>query len=68
MDRNQVAWTFSAEGDVGAMGYTADDAVGYYAQGDSLFLLKMDNRSSTKVFCCVIPLNESGVFVYHTDL
>ncbi|KAI4567256.1 hypothetical protein MJG53_008837 [Ovis ammon polii x Ovis aries] len=50
MDRNQVAWTFSAEGDVTAMGYTADDAVGYCAQGDSLFLLRMDNRSSTKIF------------------
>ncbi|XP_045017925.1 proto-oncogene tyrosine-protein kinase ROS [Bubalus bubalis] len=50
MDRNQVAWTFSAEGDVGAMGYTADDAVGYCAQGDSLILLRMDNRSSTKIF------------------
>ena len=68
MDRNQVAWMFSAEGDVGAMGYTADDAVGYCAQGDSLILLRMDNRSSTKVFCYVIPLNESGVSAYHTSL
>ncbi|KAM9676302.1 proto-oncogene tyrosine-protein kinase ROS isoform 3-T3 [Dama dama] len=50
MDRSQVAWTFPAEGDVDAMGYTADDAVGYYAQGDSLFLLEMDSRSSTKIF------------------
>ena len=68
MDRNQVTWTFLAEGDVAAMGYTADDAVGYCAQGDSLFLLRMDNRSSTKVLCYVIPLNESGIFAYHTNL
>ncbi|KAJ8779777.1 hypothetical protein J1605_012264 [Eschrichtius robustus] len=50
MDRNQVVWTLLAEGDVGAMGYTADDAVAYYAQGDSLFLLNMHNQSSSEIF------------------
>ena len=68
MDRNQVVWTLLAEGDIGAMGYTADDAVAYYAQGDSLFLLNMHNQSSSEVFRYVILLKGSGVFAYHTTL
>lgn len=68
MDRNQVVWTLLAEGDVGAMGYTADDAVAYYAQGDSLLLLNMHNQSSSEVFRYVILLKGSGVFAYHTML
>ncbi|XP_070273639.1 proto-oncogene tyrosine-protein kinase ROS isoform X1 [Myotis yumanensis] len=50
MDQNQVVWMFSAERDISAMGYTADDAMAYYAQGDSLFLLNMHNQSSSKIF------------------
>ncbi|XP_064342815.1 proto-oncogene tyrosine-protein kinase ROS isoform X2 [Camelus dromedarius] len=50
MDQNQVVWTFSAEGDISAMGYTADDAVGYFAQGDALFRLSMHDRSSSEIF------------------
>ncbi|TKC34119.1 hypothetical protein EI555_007918, partial [Monodon monoceros] len=50
MDRNQVVWTLLAEGDVGAMGYTADDAVAYYTQGDSLCLLNMHSPSSSEIF------------------
>ncbi|KFO24456.1 Proto-oncogene tyrosine-protein kinase ROS, partial [Fukomys damarensis] len=50
MDQNQVVWTFLAEGDINALGYTADDDMGYFAQGDSLFLLNLRNRSSSKLF------------------
>ena len=50
IDQNQVAWTFSTEGDVSTVGYTADDEMGYFAQGDSLFLLNLHNHSSSKVF------------------
>ncbi|XP_040821243.1 proto-oncogene tyrosine-protein kinase ROS isoform X2 [Ochotona curzoniae] len=50
MDQNQVVWTFSAERDVGAVGYTADDKMGYYTQGDTLFLLNLSNRSSSELF------------------
>lgn len=50
MDQNQVVWTFSAERDVGAVGYTADDKMGYYTQGDTLFLLNLSNHSSSEVF------------------
>ncbi|XP_058422820.1 proto-oncogene tyrosine-protein kinase ROS isoform X2 [Diceros bicornis minor] len=50
MDQNQVVWMFSAERDISAVGYTADNAMGYYAQGDSLFLLNMHNRSSSEIF------------------
>lgn len=56
MDQNQVVWIFSAERAVSAMGYTADDAMGYYAQGDSLFLLNMHNQSSSEVCHCEILL------------
>ena len=56
MDQNQVVWVFSAEGDIHAMGYTADNAMGYYAQGDSLFLLNMRNRSSSEVCHYVVLL------------
>ncbi|XP_066227893.1 proto-oncogene tyrosine-protein kinase ROS isoform X2 [Saccopteryx leptura] len=49
MDQNQVVWMFSAEGAVSAMGYTADNAMGYYAQGHSLFLLNMHNQSSSEI-------------------
>ncbi|ELK00678.1 Proto-oncogene tyrosine-protein kinase ROS [Pteropus alecto] len=50
MDQNQVVWMFSAERNISAVGYTADNAMGYYAQGDSLFLLNMDNQSSSEMF------------------
>ncbi|KAM5284647.1 proto-oncogene tyrosine-protein kinase ROS isoform 2-T3 [Hipposideros larvatus] len=50
MDQNQVVWMFSAERDISAMGYTADNEMLYYAQGDSLFLLNMHNRSSSEIF------------------
>ncbi|XP_036104640.1 proto-oncogene tyrosine-protein kinase ROS isoform X2 [Molossus molossus] len=50
MDQNQVVWKFSAERDISAMGYTADNAMGYYAQGDALFLLNMHNQSSSEMF------------------
>ncbi|EPQ03180.1 Proto-oncogene tyrosine-protein kinase ROS [Myotis brandtii] len=50
MDQNQVVWMFSAERDISAMGYTADDAMAYYAQGDSLFLLNTHNQSSSEIF------------------
>ncbi|KAM5325675.1 proto-oncogene tyrosine-protein kinase ROS isoform 1-T1 [Glossophaga mutica] len=50
MDQNQAVWAFSAERDIRAMAYTADNAMGYYAQGDSLFLLNMHNRSSSEIF------------------
>ncbi|XP_042795613.1 proto-oncogene tyrosine-protein kinase ROS isoform X2 [Panthera leo] len=50
MDQNHVVWTFSAEGDISTMGYTADNGMGYYAQGDSLCLLNMHNRSSSEIF------------------
>lgn len=58
MDQNQDVWKFSAERDISAMGYTADDAMGYYAQGDSLFLLNMHNLSTSEVFHYVILLEE----------
>ncbi|XP_054992516.1 proto-oncogene tyrosine-protein kinase ROS isoform X2 [Sorex araneus] len=50
MDQNQVLWTFVAEREINAMSYTADNAMGYYAQGDSLFLLNMHNQSSSEIF------------------
>uniref|UniRef100_A0A8C6RDK4 Proto-oncogene tyrosine-protein kinase ROS n=1 Tax=Nannospalax galili TaxID=1026970 RepID=A0A8C6RDK4_NANGA len=50
MDQNQVVWKFSAEGDVSTMGYIANDEMGYFTQGDSLFLLNLHNRSSTRLF------------------
>ncbi|XP_039101958.1 proto-oncogene tyrosine-protein kinase ROS [Hyaena hyaena] len=50
MDQNQIVWTFSAERDIHTMGYTADNGMGYYAQGDSLCLLNMHNRSSSEIF------------------
>ncbi|XP_054425844.1 proto-oncogene tyrosine-protein kinase ROS [Pteronotus mesoamericanus] len=50
MDQNQVLWVFLAERDISAMGYTADNTMGYYAQGDSLFLLNMHNQSSSEIF------------------
>nr|XP_012315817.1 proto-oncogene tyrosine-protein kinase ROS [Aotus nancymaae] len=50
MDQNQVVWMFSAERVISAMGYTADNEMGYYAEGDSLFLLNLHNRSSSELF------------------
>ncbi|XP_008582044.1 PREDICTED: proto-oncogene tyrosine-protein kinase ROS isoform X1 [Galeopterus variegatus] len=50
MDQNQVVWTFSAERDISAVGYTADNEMVYYTQGDSLFLLNLNNRSSLELF------------------
>lgn len=58
MDQNQVVWIFSAERDISAVGYTADNAMGYYAQGDSLFLLNMHNQSSSEVCYYIITLKE----------
>lgn len=58
MDQNQVVWMFSAERNISAVGYTADNAMGYYAQGDSLFLLNMDNQSSSEVCYYVIILKK----------
>ncbi|XP_023569963.1 proto-oncogene tyrosine-protein kinase ROS [Octodon degus] len=49
VDQNQVVWTFLAEGDIGALGYTADDNIGYFSQGDSLFLLNLSNHSGSKL-------------------
>ncbi|XP_058163307.1 proto-oncogene tyrosine-protein kinase ROS isoform X2 [Dasypus novemcinctus] len=50
MDQNQVVWMFSGERDIRAVGYTADNEMGYYAQGDSLFLLNMQSHSSSELF------------------
>ncbi|XP_063091102.1 proto-oncogene tyrosine-protein kinase ROS isoform X3 [Cavia porcellus] len=50
MDQNQVVWTFLAKGDISALGYIADDGMGYFAQGDSLFLLNLRNHSGSKLF------------------
>ncbi|XP_037699238.1 proto-oncogene tyrosine-protein kinase ROS isoform X2 [Choloepus didactylus] len=50
MDRNQVVWTFSAERDISVVGYTADNEMGYYAQGDSIFLLNLHSHSSSEIF------------------
>ncbi|XP_075410071.1 proto-oncogene tyrosine-protein kinase ROS isoform X2 [Tenrec ecaudatus] len=50
VDLNQVVWTFSSEKDIRAVGYTADNKIGYYAQGDSLFLLNMNNLSRVEIF------------------
>uniref|UniRef100_A0A452SRS7 Tyrosine-protein kinase receptor n=1 Tax=Ursus americanus TaxID=9643 RepID=A0A452SRS7_URSAM len=50
MDQNQIVWTFSTERDINSVGYTADDGMGYYAQGDSLYLLNMHNRSTSEIF------------------
>ncbi|KAL1770156.1 proto-oncoprotein tyrosine-protein kinase ROS [Sigmodon hispidus] len=49
MDQDQAVWTFSMEGDISTVGYTADDEMGYFVQGDSLFLLNLHNRSSSKI-------------------
>ncbi|XP_060046544.1 proto-oncogene tyrosine-protein kinase ROS [Erinaceus europaeus] len=50
MDQNQAVWTFLAEREISAMGYTADNAMGYYTQGDSLFILNMRDKSSSEIF------------------
>ncbi|XP_051020218.1 proto-oncogene tyrosine-protein kinase ROS isoform X2 [Acomys russatus] len=63
MDQNQVVWTFSTEGDVSTVGYTADDEMGYFAQGDSLFLLNLRNRSSSKLFQDVLVSNAAVIAV-----
>lgn len=49
MDQSHIVWMFSAERVINTMGYTADDGMGYYAQGDSLCLLNMHNRSTSEV-------------------
>ncbi|XP_069344442.1 proto-oncogene tyrosine-protein kinase ROS isoform X2 [Eulemur rufifrons] len=49
MDQNQVVWTFSGEREISAVGYTADNEMGYYAEGNSLFLLDLHNRSSAEL-------------------
>lgn len=64
MDQNHVVWTFSAEGDISTMGYTADNGMGYYAQGDSLCLLNMHNRSSSEVFHYVTILEGRTWIIY----
>ncbi|XP_038510661.1 proto-oncogene tyrosine-protein kinase ROS isoform X3 [Canis lupus familiaris] len=50
MDQSHIVWMFSAERVINTMGYTADDGMGYYAQGDSLCLLNMHNRSTSEIF------------------
>uniref|UniRef100_G1RSK1 Tyrosine-protein kinase receptor n=1 Tax=Nomascus leucogenys TaxID=61853 RepID=G1RSK1_NOMLE len=50
MDQNQVVWAFSAARIISAICYTADNEMGYYAEGNSLFLLNLHNRSSSKLF------------------
>ncbi|XP_048210595.1 proto-oncogene tyrosine-protein kinase ROS isoform X2 [Perognathus longimembris pacificus] len=50
MDQQQVMWTFSAEKDLSALGYTADNHMGYYAEGDAIFLLNLQNRSRSELF------------------
>ncbi|XP_072621568.1 proto-oncogene tyrosine-protein kinase ROS isoform X2 [Vulpes vulpes] len=50
MDQSHIVWMFSAERVISTMGYTADDGMGYYAQGDSLCLLNMHNRSTSEIF------------------
>uniref|UniRef100_A0A8D2B9G8 Tyrosine-protein kinase receptor n=1 Tax=Sciurus vulgaris TaxID=55149 RepID=A0A8D2B9G8_SCIVU len=64
VDQNQVVWTFSAEGNISAVGYTADNEMGYYVQGDSLFLLNLQNRSSSELFRDVLV---SDITVITTD-
>lgn len=60
MDQNQVAWTFSAERAISAVGYTADNEMGYYAQGDSVFLLNLRNHSSSEVLHLRFLRNEGS--------
>ncbi|KAL6046101.1 hypothetical protein STEG23_023645, partial [Scotinomys teguina] len=50
MDQIQVVRTFSTEKDVSTVGYTADNEMGYFVQGDSLFLLNLHNHSTSKLF------------------
>ncbi|XP_051711345.2 proto-oncogene tyrosine-protein kinase ROS isoform X1 [Oryctolagus cuniculus] len=57
MDQNQVVWTFSSERDMGAVSYTADDKMGYYTQGDTLFLLNLHNHSSSELFRDALALD-----------
>uniref|UniRef100_A0A8C9DT16 Tyrosine-protein kinase receptor n=1 Tax=Prolemur simus TaxID=1328070 RepID=A0A8C9DT16_PROSS len=57
MDQNQVAWTFSGEREISAMGYTADNEMGYYAEGNSLFLLDLHNRSSSELLRDALVFN-----------
>ncbi|XP_037056259.1 LOW QUALITY PROTEIN: proto-oncogene tyrosine-protein kinase ROS [Peromyscus leucopus] len=63
MDRNQVVWTFSTERDISTVGYTADDEMGYFVQGDSLFLLNLHNRSSSKLFQDALVANVAAIAV-----
>ncbi|XP_036024992.1 proto-oncogene tyrosine-protein kinase ROS isoform X3 [Onychomys torridus] len=63
MDRNQVVWTFSTERDISTVGYTADDEMGYFVQGDSMFLLNLHNRSSSKLFQDALVPNVAAVAV-----
>ncbi|XP_037376870.1 proto-oncogene tyrosine-protein kinase ROS [Talpa occidentalis] len=50
MDQNKIVWTFSAEREISAIGYTADNAMVYYTQGNSLYTLNMHNQSSSEIF------------------
>ncbi|XP_077018856.1 proto-oncogene tyrosine-protein kinase ROS isoform X2 [Tamandua tetradactyla] len=50
MDQNQVVWRFSGERDISAVTYTADNEMGYYAQGDSIFLLNLHSHASVEIF------------------
>ncbi|XP_023396034.2 proto-oncogene tyrosine-protein kinase ROS isoform X1 [Loxodonta africana] len=50
MDQNQVMWTFSSERNISAVSYTADNEMGYYAQGDSLFFLNVHSLSRSEIF------------------
>ncbi|XP_053447517.1 proto-oncogene tyrosine-protein kinase ROS isoform X2 [Nycticebus coucang] len=49
MDQNQAVWTFSGERGISAIGYTADNEMGYYTEGNSIFLLDLHNHSSSEV-------------------
>lgn len=68
MDQNQIVWTFSTERDISSMGYTADDGMGYYAQGDSLYLLNMHNRSTSEVSHYVNYSGRKDMDNLHTTL
>ncbi|ELW48811.1 Proto-oncogene tyrosine-protein kinase ROS [Tupaia chinensis] len=63
MDRHQVVWTFSVERDISAVGYTIDNEMGYYAQGDSLFLLNLHNHSSSELFRDAVVSNVTAITI-----
>lgn len=70
MDQNQVVWTFLAKGDISALGYIADDGMGYFAQGDSLFLLNLRNHSGSKVLqlCDFFECGKQSIYVLYCPI